>query len=88
MARDIGQAYKKADHELKHLYLGLFWERFGAENQQITKAIKSPIITALEAAGSVSYRELANMPSSENPLIGDEVILNPFRGAYPDLNRN
>ncbi len=86
MVRDIGQAYEKADPELKRLYLGLFWERFEAENRQITIATKSPIITALEAAGSVSYQELTNVPSAENTTLGNEVILNSFRGAYRDSN--
>jgi site-specific DNA recombinase len=88
MIRDIGQSYEKASPELKRLYLGLFWDRFEAESKQITKAIKSPIVQAIEAVGAISERELRTTPTPAEFAAGETVQLRPFRGAYRDSNPN
>ena len=53
VVRDIGKAYQDAPPLLKRLYLGLFWEEFRIADKLIVEARKAPILTALEAIGSV-----------------------------------
>lgn len=86
MIRNIGGSYEKATPELKRLYLGLFWERFEAENRLITKATKSPIVRALEAVGTISERELQTMPATAEFTAMEPVILRPIRGGYWESN--
>lgn len=62
--------------------------RFEAETKQITKATKSPIVQVIEAVGAISERELQTTPTPVEFTAGKAVQLRPFRGAYPDSNRN
>jgi hypothetical protein len=80
MIREIGSSYEKANPDLKRLYLGLFWERFEAENKVITKAIKSPIVQAIEAVGAMGQQKRAT-PSPLKSSRCEEVILRPILGA-------
>ena len=82
LTRNIGSSYHDADFELKRLYIGLFWERFEARDRKIQEAIKSPIVRALEAVGSIDEKEL----EKETPNDGGEVIIPTFRGDTWELN--
>lgn len=57
VVRDIGTAYREASPLLKRLYLGLFWEEFRIADKVIVEARKAPILSALEAIGSVLCRQ-------------------------------
>ncbi len=87
LIRNIGESYEEASPELKRLYLGLFWDHFKAANREITEAVKSPIVRALETAGQLTFKELRRTPF-EPQYSRDEqkVILRNERGAYRDSN--
>ncbi len=53
---------------------------------EITLAVKSPIMQAVEAVGLISYRELKKDPIDEKSIVKTDVILIPFRGAYRESN--
>ena len=81
MIRNIGTSYEKAPPELKRLYLGLFWDRFEAQSKELTLAVKSPIVQAVEAVGAITQQELRKTPTAEEYGTGEPVILRTFRGG-------
>jgi len=56
MSRDIYSAYRSASHELKRLYLGLFWEKFLVQDKKIVQAIPTELIRALQHEQKVIIR--------------------------------
>jgi hypothetical protein len=87
MVRNIGESYAKAPPELQRLYLGLFWDKFTAENKEITEAVKSPIVQAVEAVGLIiapeTKKPLLAQESLGSPIstLGNKVILRPLGGC-------
>lgn len=61
LIRNVGDAYRKAEPDLKRLYLGLFWEKLMVADKHIIEARKSPLVIALEEAGSIK-RGTLNIP--------------------------
>ena len=88
LIRNIGQAYEDAKPTLKQLYIGLFWHHFEVEDRKIVNAIKSPIVLALEAAGSMTIRELKKPIPSEYSGTGEQVRFTNVGGGYRELNPN
>ena len=86
LIRNIGGSYEKASPDLKRLYLGLFWDRFEAQSREITLAVKSPIVQAIEAVGAITQRELNTEPSVAETTAEEPVRLRTFRGAYWESN--
>ena len=58
LIRNIGDTYKNAKPNIQQLYLSLFWDHFEAEDGKLTKAVKSPIVLALEAIGYMTPTQL------------------------------
>ncbi|MBI2842137.1 MAG: recombinase family protein [Armatimonadetes bacterium] len=48
LSRSIYRAYRAAPPELKHHYLGLFWDRFMVQDRKIVKAIPTELIRVLQ----------------------------------------
>ena len=87
LARNISESYENAKPELKRLYLGLFWERFTVADRRIVQAIKSPIVQALEAAGTLKFADVKKpLLSPGLSTSGEEVLLRNERGAYRESN--
>lgn len=89
LVRSVGDSYQTAPPQLKRIYLSLFWQRFEVENKLITKAIKSPILSAVEAIGGLSLKELAHATKTPTESsMGEFVINNSMLGAHRELNPN
>lgn len=57
LVRNIHRTYLNASEDLKRLYLGLFWERFEAEDRKITKAEPTKLIQDLVEAQLIIRQE-------------------------------
>ena len=88
LIRDIGGAYKEAKPTLKELYLSLFWHHIEVDDRKLIQTVKSPIVLALEAAGSMTMRELKEPMPSDYSGTGEPVRLTNVGGAYRDSNPN
>ncbi|MFZ2149662.1 MAG: recombinase family protein [Minisyncoccia bacterium] len=86
LIRNIGQAYKEAKPTLKEMYIGLFWHHFEVEDRKIIQAVKSPIVLALEMAGSMAMSDLKKPIPNEYSDTGEPVRLSNVGGAYRDSN--
>jgi len=74
LIKNVGDAYNQAKPELKRLYISLFWEHFTVSDRKIAQAVKSPILRALEALGSVSFDKLIKSPIQAENLAPDKVV--------------
>jgi hypothetical protein len=54
LIRNLGEAYKSANPELKRLYLGLFWTKFIIGDKKVIEATPSPIIDELVSLGAIT----------------------------------
>jgi hypothetical protein len=87
ITRNIGQTYREARPALKELYLNLFWHHFEAENRELTAAVKSPIVLALESAGMLSDNCLHEPIPSDYSQEEESVRLRDVRGRLLDTFR-
>lgn len=87
IARNIGDAYREAPPKLKRLYLGLFWEEFRVAGKAIVEARKTPILVALEAAGSVSFAKAIKSPLRAFATASEKSVqISSVRGGYRESN--
>ena len=88
LIRNIGDTYKNAKPNIQQLYLSLFWDHFEAEDGKLTKAVKSPIVLALEAIGYMTPTQLKRPVLSKFASACDSVRLENVGGAYRESNSN
>ena len=72
LVRNIHKTYVNASEDLKRLYLGLFWERFDAEDKRIVKAEPTKLIQALIEAQAIIWPE--NQTIQKPQLVAAEVF--------------
>ncbi len=79
-SRNIYRNYKNGKYDIKRMYLGFFWEKFIVQNNQIIKAVPTPIFRAL--------RKIQKTPGRESFVFNVEKgFINPIeRGDLGESN--